>query len=60
MLHQGCILLFFWCLPYKRPPVISQHIWVPFAAVSFSHSEYTRILMEPFTMLVREGFSCLP
>ena len=34
-----CVLLSFVffcrCLPYKRPGVINQHIWVPFAAVSF-------------------------
>jgi hypothetical protein len=29
------LLFFRWCLPYKRPTVISQHIWVLFASVFF-------------------------
>ena len=37
--------LFRWCLPYRLPAIISQHIWIPFAAVSFSHLGY--ILMQP-------------
>jgi hypothetical protein len=47
------LVLFCWCLPYKRPAVISQHVWVPFTALCFFLSGY--ILMEPFTVLVREG-----
>jgi hypothetical protein len=40
-------------MPYKRPTVISQHIWVPFAALYFIHWSY--ILKDPFTVLVRDG-----
>ena len=28
-------VFFYWCLAYKRPTVISQHVWVSFTAVSF-------------------------
>ena len=49
------LYLFSWCLPYQLPAVISQYVWVPFADVSFSHSGYTSILMEPFTVIVRGG-----
>ena len=47
------LLFFCWCLLYKRPAVISQHAWVPFAAVSFLHSGC--ILMQTFTVLVKDG-----
>ena len=47
------LVFFCWCLPYKPPTVISQHICVPFDTVSFFHSVF--ILMKPFTMLVRDG-----
>jgi hypothetical protein len=39
------LVLYCLCLAYKRPTVISQHIWVPFATVSFSHSGH--ILTKP-------------
>ena len=49
------LVLYCLCLAYKRPTVISQHIWVPFAASPPPPPHSGSILMEPFTVLVRDG-----
>ena len=42
-----------WCLPYKTPAVVSQHVWTPFSAVRVFNLRC--ILMEPFAMFIGDG-----
>ena len=43
-----------WCLPYKIPAVVSQHIWTAFSTIPLFSLQ--NILIKPFATFIRHGF----